>query len=161
MTLFASPDFGAGAMAAGVLLVGFLVVFFLVGVAGAVVTRAIWPVKRTADSQPGGSAGPTPAAGCLNVLLCGVVVSLLGTCLLPRPIFSLYFGRAPADPNRFRIETGMTEEEVITNYGHPHERYLSGDGEQWNYNTDNWGCGISFISVRFDREGRVERFSHH
>jgi hypothetical protein len=162
MTLFASPDFGAGAMAAAVLLAFFLAAFLLLGMAFALVVHSCWPARKAAEGRQGHPVAASPAAGFVRILLCGVVVSVLGTCLLPRPLFSLYFGRAPADPATFRVEPGMTEEEVVARNGHPHEKDESVAGEsRWNYYTDNWGCGINSIILRFDPEGRVRTVSYH
>jgi hypothetical protein len=162
MPLFASPDFGAGAMAACMLLLFFLGFFLVVGIVGALVIRSFWPQRAQGSQEQGATVHQGPLAGCFSVLLCGVVVSVLGTCLLPPVIFSLYFRRGPADPNRFSVEPGMTTEEVTAKYGQPHAKYVSEDGEEgWNYHTDRWGCGIGFIHVRFDRNGRVTGSSYH
>jgi hypothetical protein len=162
MPLFASPDFGTAAFAALVLLIGFMAVFMLIGIVGALAVRALHQrMKRPSDLRDGPD-GAKPAPGCLRIILYGFAVSILGTCLLPRPIFCLYFGRDRADPNGLHVEKGMTEEEVIAKCGRPHEKYQKADGEvEWHYHTDRWGSGVHFDIIRFDREGRVGGSSTH
>ena len=161
MTLFASPDFGASGMYALHLLIFFLELFMLIGIAGALLIRSFRSRRKVADGQQRSQAKPSPVAEFFRILLCCAVVSVLGTYFLPRPIFSLYYGRSPADSTSFHIAPGMTEEEVVSRYGQPHAKYEEGDGESWNYHTDNWGCGISIFNVQFDRKGRVTSCSYH
>jgi hypothetical protein len=162
MCLFASPDFGAGASALLVLLIFFLVVFMLIGVAGALATRSLYRGTKWSKRVQARPDDPNRAGEYLRILLFGGFVSVLGTCLLPRPICCLYFGRDRADSSEFDVEVGMTQEEVRAKYGRPHKHYESyGGGTEWQYYTDRWGIGISFINVRFNQQGRVEWSSYH
>ncbi len=162
MSLFGSPDFGAGAMASLMFLVGFLAVFLIVGIALAMVFRHRPHRLDGIDGEQNSPGEGKRSGGSLRVLMYGSAVSLLATCLLPRPIFCLYYGRDRADVNRLWVEQGMSEEEVIAKYGRPHEKYRNGDGEEeWHYHTDTWGSGAALICVRFDRDGRVTGSSNH
>ena len=141
MTVFASPDFGAGGFVCFLVLIAFAFVVVLA------VLGIVWGTdsirKATAKSRRGW-------------FLVIVVSALLPVCCCLGPPLEVRLSRGSFPLWRYpnnKIKNDMTADEVTAILGTPHELMKRDDGDQWFYWLDSFGIG--WFCVRFGPEGRV------
>ena len=141
MILLATPDFGAGAMAAGIICLAWIVVLVLA------LIGLWWGWKFL------GSA--SPARKRVGMILIGVSLLVPLSCWAgPLLHFRAVHGSFPLkfSPSG-KINKGMTKAQVTAILGEPHHRWGENDEETWAYYMDVYGIADFF--VRFNAAGKV------
>jgi hypothetical protein len=139
--LFATPDFGTGALIMLFVFAVWAVVLLLAGV-GILCGAGLLTSKS-----------PKIRAWGLALLLGSGLVPLL-CCLGPPQIIRVAYGNYPVGSDaRHQVKKGMSAEEVRAALGSPHRRSEGPDGEGWYYWIDSFGA--SWFCVDFGPEGRV------
>jgi ABC-type dipeptide/oligopeptide/nickel transport system permease component len=143
MVIFATPDFGAGAAIAGIVLLAWAAT--LVVVVGGVIVGASLLRSKALFFKRGG----------MILLLASLSVPLF-CCLGPPCLIRVAYGNFPIGSFPYnKIKEGMAPEEVIAVLGPPHERVMTGNGENWYYWRDSFD--INWVCVEFGTDGRVFR----
>lgn len=97
----------------------------------------------------------------LSVVAICVIVMIAVGCGVTYFSFEYMWGSPPLDGEKYRnsaqlVKEGMTEEEVITILGKPHERRprrTEHDGESWPYFTDQYYG--NYLGIQFNEQRRV------
>jgi hypothetical protein len=148
MPIFATPDFGAGALAnCFVFTVG--AILFTFAYAG-----FMWGVRIFRHGSPRAKKW-----GVCLLVVCGLVpiLFLVGPNIVTRLTCGNFLLDGYPYNNADRIKKGMPKDEVVAILGTPHQRgpcfYNDGEGERWMYYLAPFG--ISYFAVEFGQDGGV------
>jgi hypothetical protein len=141
MIVFASPDWGGGAVLAVLVFIIFVAIILL-ALAGVVFGLKLYKSKSSMPRRVG-------------TILVAFSVSFPVVCFLAPPYLVRFeYGNYPIGSYpRGKICEGMSQKEVETILGPPHQRCARGGREQWIYLIDSFG--ISWCGVDFGPDGHV------